>query len=865
MAKFLNFTLKIIYIFAFVLAILLGWHIYNAKYAFYVDYDEFSMVLGDSYTIEVTPRYYQYFDVGNYILEDDSGLVEIDGLNISAINEGNTTLIIKSKERYNFKKIKLSIIDPTISTIATDDEIFVDMDDDKAITAKLNGANIKSNLKYEVENSDVATIDEYGKIKAIAEGSTQVKVSYSDNVYTYTNITVVNDSSDISRSEQVISELSENVLPRSVKLSKPSISLYPNDNDELTASINPIDVTDKSISWSSSNNSIASVENGVVHAHAIGVVTITATTSNGKKATCNVNVISRPIDVESVKLLQDNITLSPNNKITLGYIIEPSSASDKSVTWSTNNSSVVTVDNGVVKAKKAGNAVVTITTKNGKTSTCNVIVMKGTIDASGISLEQSSVNVNVNENITLHATVSPSDATNKIVSWSSNNNSVAVVSQDGVITGKKEGTATITAKTVNGKTSTCNVKVIKPIISVQSVGLNTNSISLYVGDTSMLSLTINPSNANNKNIVWSSSNGNIVSVQNGKIVALNPGNAVITATVDGKSASCVVNVTKKVVQLIRGSMYNNGFLHYYEGYDGTNYEYNDRVRNNCNNADSIYKPQNYTLYPANNAPIFQECHYEGSTKVYTAEVNGNNDKLVKVSPNDEVQLDISTYGKKYPATGNSWPHLLISGRTGTNGLGVLEHFNSRLQDGLTGLNESDRSYYYFSNDNQIDLSLDVKLNKYDKGKSINGVQAFQFLFYLEVYCDNACGGSQKLYWLGFNLLDDRGYFYYGNEGEAHVDEKTQSLVALLPTEGIYTNGSIYNKSNNSLVYNQWKHVQINLSQRINELLVQIHNQGYTNVKSSDLRYGGFNIGYEVHGEYWNSMSFKNLKLTSIKK
>lgn len=873
MNKFLNFTLKIIYIFIFCLIIFFAFNIYNSKYAFYLDIDDFSMILGDKYTIDITPRYYQYFDINNYIIEDDSGIIEIDGNDISAVNEGTTIITVRSKERYNVKKIKLSVISTNITSIDVDESIVLGFDEEKSLDVALNGETIKSNFKYEVENPNIATIDENGNITPVGEGNTQVKISYSDDIYTYTNITVTTEENkkNIETNPGPVTDTSEgpvNIDVSSVKLDKKSISLYPNDVDSLEAIINPSNASDKSVTWSSSNTNIVSVDNGNIHANNIGTATITVTTANGKKATCTVSVIGRPIDVESIALQQSSLTLANGNSITLGYTISPSDASNKNVTWTSSNTSVATVSNGVVKAKKVGTAIITVTTNNGKTATCNVEVKKGVVNATSISLNTSSLNIDVGNTSLVTATVLPEDTTNKIVSWSSSNSSVATVDQNGFISGIRQGSATITAKTVNGKTATVSVNVIKPNIRVESVSLNAGNISLYIGGTSSLVATVNPSNANNKNVTWSSSNTGVATVSNGVITAKGVGTTVITATADGKQASCTVNVTKKVVDLIRGSIYNNGFLNYYEGYYGNDanngkeaFEYSLNS-NNCNSVNhSDTWSQYYTLYPTNNKPVFQECHYEGNTKVYSATIDGNNDKLVKVTPNNEVQLDIATYGKEYSPYHNTWPHLLITGRTGVNGLG--DWFFNDQNITKIGLTPSDRSYYYFSSDNQMDLSVDVKLNSFNKGNAINGIHAFQYLLFLEVYCDTACGNEKIGYWFGFNLFDDRGVCYEVDQGDVRLDEKTGMLTVLLPSKQVFTNGTIYNGGN--FVYNQWKNVRVNLSSMVDQLVNQIHLSGKPNVKASDLRYGGFNIGYEVHGEYWVSMSFKNLRLTSTKR
>ena len=521
----------------------------------------------------------------------------------------------------------------------------------------------------------------------------------------------------------------------------------------------------------------------------------------------------------------------------------------------------------------------------------------------------------------INVTINNDEKIKTNLKYESLNPDVAEVDDKGNVTGVSTGTATIKIIYSDDVYTYTDVEIVKDKVELKDITVP-SEINLKPGEEQKISITYDPENSTDKETTYSVDNEKVAKVVNGKVVALKDGKTTITVTA-GKIKKKIKVVVKspvtptpkptstsipietaeptpkptatstpkptaapvqtKKIDLIRGSMYNNGFLHFTE-VPGTNgsvpdgalvqpnctpgytcYEYNTVInankKNNCDNTDDIYKPQTYTLYPANNDPIFQECHYEGTTKVYTAEVNGSNDKLVKVTPDDEVQLDILTYGKTYSPDGNTWPHLLITGRSGTNGLGGT--FTDHNLD-VVGLKPSDKSFYYFTNDNDIHLSLDVKLNSYNQGQKINGIHAFQFLLFLEVYCDKACGNEQAKYWFGFNLFDDRGVCLEADQGDVRRDDKTKWLTVLLPSKTIYTNGTIYNDGN--FVYNEWKHVDIDVSQRINELVYQINTKGgYPNVKASDLRYGGFNIGYEVHGEYWTSMSFKNLSLTSTKK
>jgi hypothetical protein len=172
------------------------------------------------------------------------------------------------------------------------------------------------------------------------------------------------------------------------------------------------------------------------------------------------------------------------------------------------------------------------------------------IHVRGVTLNKTSASIFIGETLVLTATVSPGDATNKDVTWSSNNQAVASVS-DGVVSGVSAGSATITVTTVDGnKISTCAVTVDP--IAVESVRLNKTSTNLFISDSETLTADIMPSNATNKNITWSSNAPAIVSVtSSGRITGVSEGSATISVTTaDGnKSATCAITIVKSVTKV----------------------------------------------------------------------------------------------------------------------------------------------------------------------------------------------------------------------------------------------------------------------------------------------------------------------------
>ena len=167
------------------------------------------------------------------------------------------------------------------------------------------------------------------------------------------------------------------------------------------------------------------------------------------------------------------------------------------------------------------------------------------IPVTSVSLSPTSMALEVGQTGNITATVSPSNATDKSVTWSSSNGSVATVS-GGKVTAVAEGSATITA-TAGGKSGTCAVTVSKVVIGVSSISLDQTQVTLSIGETSTLTATVSPSDATDKTVTWSSSDESVATVSDGKVTAVAPGSATITAEAGGKKATCEVTVKGKDV------------------------------------------------------------------------------------------------------------------------------------------------------------------------------------------------------------------------------------------------------------------------------------------------------------------------------
>jgi uncharacterized protein YjdB len=219
--------------------------------------------------------------------------------------------------------------------------------------------------------------------------------------------------------------------------------------------LNPSTGYDDSVTWTSSDESIATVDqSGVVTGRGVGTTTITATTAElGLTATCTVTVAS------ALTLDQTSLTIERGFTAQLTPVRTPE-ISD-TYTWSTNSSVATVSSNGVVTACSTGTATITVTSSSGLTATCTVKVIAPTVVATGVSLNQSILRPVPGEKVQLTATVSPTGATDKTLTWESSDPAVATVSASGVVEALTPGEALITVRTANGLYDTCQVKVVQ--------------------------------------------------------------------------------------------------------------------------------------------------------------------------------------------------------------------------------------------------------------------------------------------------------------------------------------------------------------------------------------------------------------------
>ena len=247
------------------------------------------------------------------------------------------------------------------------------------------------------------------------------------------------------------------VRASAIELSESEKTVFVGDTFTITATVKPEDAFNRTVTWSSSDPSIATVdENGTVTAIAKGEAIITAESADGVKAECKVTVEKK---VAAIELSESEKTVFVGDTFTITATVKPEDAFNRTVTWSSSDPSIATVDeNGTVTAIAKGEAIITAESADGVKAECKVTVEK---KVAAIELSESEKTVFVGDTFTITATVKPEDAFNRTVTWSSSDPSIATVDENGTVTAIAKGEAIIIAESTDGVKAGCKVTVEK--------------------------------------------------------------------------------------------------------------------------------------------------------------------------------------------------------------------------------------------------------------------------------------------------------------------------------------------------------------------------------------------------------------------
>ncbi|MGN0468441.1 MAG: Ig-like domain-containing protein [Acutalibacteraceae bacterium] len=460
--------------------------------------------------------------------------VSSNGL-VTAVGKGTATITCTTKDSSKKATCTITVKKATdvtgIKTNVSSKSIYIGSKYQLTATVLPTNATYKT-VSWKSENSKIATVDSNGLVTGVSKGTTYIVCRSKDNTTVSARIKI-------------------NVLIRAtgMKISPSSASVYKDATKTLTAVFTPSGAYGKEVKWKSLDKSIATINSkGVVKGVKVGKTTIVCTTVDGKlTAKCTVTV-KAAVKTTKVSLNSSSKSVKVGSSFTLKATVSPSNATYKTVTWKSSNTKIAKVSSkGVVTGVKAGTATITCTTTDtGKKATCKVTVQN--VTPQSVKLNVSSASIRIGSSKALKATVSPSQAANKKVKWTSSNTKVATVSSSGVVKAVGIGKATITCTTVSGgKKATCKITVTP--IKASSVKLNRTSLTLDYGKTYTLTATVSPGNTTNKKVSWSSSDTKVAKVdKNGKVTAVGKGSAVITCKPadggNGTAAKCKITVTK---------------------------------------------------------------------------------------------------------------------------------------------------------------------------------------------------------------------------------------------------------------------------------------------------------------------------------
>lgn len=372
---------------------------------------------------------------------------------VVALKYGQTIITVSTTDNNLSASFKLNVFEH-VTSVKLPESMALNISEKKTLIVQLSPeGKTDGNIEWKSSNNDIAIVDDNGIVKGLAKGNCTITATSVDGGHTAEcAVTVVQPVESI------------NVTPKTV-------SLKVSESSTLSATILPSNADDKSVSWRSTDVSVAKVDaTGKITAISGGMARIYVTSNFDKTLEdfCDVTVIQ---PVTGILLNESNLEMTEDGSVRLIATVIPENATNKKVLWSSSDVSVAMVSgDGTVHGIKAGQATIMATTEDGGFSAlCKVVVKKGFVPVSGITLDITNIEGKENETFQISAKVTPEDASNKVLLWQSSDEKVASVDNTGFIRMIKKGTSVISASATDGS----NVKAECMVIVSELSGMET--------------------------------------------------------------------------------------------------------------------------------------------------------------------------------------------------------------------------------------------------------------------------------------------------------------------------------------------------------------------------------------------------------
>ena len=457
----------------------------------------------------------------NIVTVDNNGLVK-------AIGKGTATVTVKASNKTDTCVVVVNekIISEVVSVVLDKETLELNEGETSTLKATVNvTGNPEYTLEYISSDENVVTINNNGLVTAIGEGTATITAKASDKTDTCT-VTVNKVNNPI--------EINLNYTEKTIEVGKYFI---------ISPTNVTIDGVNYKVSYTSSDTSVATCTGNIIRGKAQGIAIISANVNGTVAATCVVTVTGGETpSITGITLDKTNATMYINDTLKLNATVTKIGTIDTTVTWSSSDTDIVTVDaSGLVTAVGKGTAKI-IATAGNKTATCTIEV-KEKPKVTGISLDKTDATLDIGNTLKLNANVSTSGDIDYIVNWSSSNTNIATVDNNGNVTALASGTAIITA-TVDGFSDTCTI-VVNEENKIVSVTLNNSSINLKVGKSTRLTATVNKIGNPSYTLNWESLDESIAYVdQDGFVYARAKGTTKVIVRAGDKSDECIVTVTE---------------------------------------------------------------------------------------------------------------------------------------------------------------------------------------------------------------------------------------------------------------------------------------------------------------------------------